>query len=629
MKAGKVLTMKAVALGVAVMFIAASCGGSDSASGGKTKNSALCFDTQADRDAAIATAQAELDAANATTTSGASGGYRRPAVRSMSGETTVPPDTTIPAVAASVDTTVPAPTVLDSGANIPMLEQALLDAQNQPLCDATSDTTATNASAGGAVSYQVDETCHAPDSQSIVDAAVSGDRSTLSIEASNFTFGNPCGETVKHLSITLSLRNVSTGILYNFSQTVPEWSNWDFMSQSGSTIDSVIFASYGTPVEISPSDNNTAGGPAETSLVWSEWGTIKDVLPVTSFSLAIPAGGGIIEIRTHTKTPNEWIGETSAECGGNLADSWIIITDANNSLIAQDDDSGMGMEPCSFWASYLYSRVEAGNYTILATNFGSYLGVDWYWDMAYDLDYRFGAQVAGVATVDTVPAADTTIAAADTTVPAAGSSVPAADTTVPASGSTVPAAVDTTVAPSSVPPVTDPAQVPVVTVPLPVVVQLPVNPPMPIIETVEAATLPVADLISQTPVAVPNISTMICDAECITAMFVAANLDSGTLTINGVQASYGAQRMKVPVQGKQGTITAVVASTDGKSVLEVSSKFDRAVEYPAASSSMDSADGSTAATSGSSKSIYIYVLIALLILVAVGYMRRKKATEAK
>jgi hypothetical protein len=249
--------------------------------------------------------------------------------------------------------------------------------------------------------------------------------------------------------------------------------------------------------------------------------------------------------------------------------------------------------------------------------------------MAYDLDYRFGAQVAGVATVDTVPAADTTIAAADTTVPAAGSSVPAADTTVPAAGSTVPAAVDTTVAPSSVPPATDPAQVPVVTVPLPVVVQLPVNPPMPIIETVEAATLPVADLISQTPVAVPNISTMICDAECITAMFVAANLDSGTLTINGVQASYGAQRMKVPVQGKQGTITAVVASTDGKSVLEVSSKFDRAVEYPAASSSMDSADGSTAATSGSSKSIYIYVLIALLILVAVGYMRRKKATEAK
>ena len=629
MKAGKVLTMKAVALGVAVMFIAASCGGSDSASGGKTKNSALCFATQADKDAAIATAQAELDAANATTTSGASGGYRRPAVRSMSGDTTVPPESTVPAVAASVDTTVPAPTVLDSGANIPMLEQALLDAQNQPLCDATSDTTATNASAGGAVSYQVDETCHAPDSQSIVDAAVSGDRSTLSIEASNFIFGNPCGETVKHLSITLALRDSATDTVYNFSQTVSEWSIWDFVSPVGSTIDSVVFASYGTPVEIPSSDNTNNGGPAETSLVWSEWGTIKDVLPVVSFSLAIPDGGGIIEIRTHTKTPNEYIGETSAECGDNLADSWIIITDMNNSLIAQDDDSGMGMEPCSFWASYLYSRVEAGNYNILATNYGAFNGFYWEWDMAYDLDYRFGAQVAGVATVDTVPAADTTIAAADTTVPAAGSSVPAADTTVPAAGSTVPAAVDTTVAPSSVPPATDPAQVPVVTVPLPVVVQLPVNPPMPIIETVEAATLPVADLISQTPVAVPNISTMICDAECITAMFVAANLDSGTLTINGVQASYGAPRLKVPVQGKQGTITAVVASTDGKSVLEVSSKFDRAVEYPAASSSMDSADGSTAATSGSSKSIYIYVLIALLILVAVGYMRRKKATEAK
>jgi hypothetical protein len=149
MKAGKVLTMKAVALGVAVMFIVASCGGSDSASGGKTKNSALCFPTQADKDAAIADAQAALDAANATTTSGASGGYRRPAVRSMSGDTTVPPDSTIPAVAESVDTTVPAsdstvlsPTVGDSGANIPMLEQALLDAQNQPLCDAENASSA-------------------------------------------------------------------------------------------------------------------------------------------------------------------------------------------------------------------------------------------------------------------------------------------------------------------------------------------------------------------------------------------------------------------------------------------------------------------------------------------------------
>jgi hypothetical protein len=149
MKAGKVLTMKAVALGVAVMVIVASCGGSDSASGGKTKNSALCFPTQADKDAAIADAQAALDAANATTTSGASGGYRRPAVRSMSGDTTVPPDSTIPAVAESVDTTVPAsdstvlsPTVGDSGANIPMLEQALLDAQNQPLCDAENASSA-------------------------------------------------------------------------------------------------------------------------------------------------------------------------------------------------------------------------------------------------------------------------------------------------------------------------------------------------------------------------------------------------------------------------------------------------------------------------------------------------------
>ena len=119
------------------MFIAASCGSSDSASGGKTKNSALCFATQEDKDAAIATAQADLDAATATDTTGAAGGYRRPAVRSMSGDTTVPLDTIAPTSDTTLDTTVPSDsTVVDSGPNIPMLEQALADAQNQPLCDA-------------------------------------------------------------------------------------------------------------------------------------------------------------------------------------------------------------------------------------------------------------------------------------------------------------------------------------------------------------------------------------------------------------------------------------------------------------------------------------------------------------
>ena len=144
MKAGKVLTMKAVALGVAVMFIAASCGSSDSSSGGRTKNAALCFATQEDKDAAIEAAQAELDAAQPETMGDASGGYRRPAVRSMSGDTTVPPDSTVVATDETTDTSVPSSdstvpsdsTVVDSGPNIPMLEQALADAQNQPLCDA-------------------------------------------------------------------------------------------------------------------------------------------------------------------------------------------------------------------------------------------------------------------------------------------------------------------------------------------------------------------------------------------------------------------------------------------------------------------------------------------------------------
>ena len=510
MKSGKASTIKAVALGVAVMFVAASCGSGGTSNNGKSKNAALCFETQEDKDAAILAAQTALDAANASDTTGASGGYRVPAVRSMSGGTTVPPNTTnssagttVPSSnttqdAPSSDTTVPSSdttvpssdstdvstdeTVVDSEPNIAMLEQALADAENQPLCDEVSDT------------------------------------------------------------------------------TIPEEEEANM----------------------------------ESELVWSEWGTIFDVTPITSFSLTIPAGGGVIEIFTHTKTADLEIGETQEDCGTNLADSWIIIVDADNNLIAQDDDSGMGMEPCSFWASYLNKQVEEGVYTILATNFGQATNQYWPWDMAFDLDYRFGAQVSTEVTIDTIPSTDDTTVTDDTT---AGSSL----------------------APSS----TDSVQSPVVTVPLPVVVRLVENVPMPVIEQL---SLPVQEIILEKQVVIETeTSSMICDADCILEMFEAADLETGTLTINGVTVSSDSTGMKVPVRGKQGKITAVVASTDGTPVLELSTDFERLVVNAPAEESTTA----ETSTSGSSMSIYIYVLIALLILLAIWYnQRRKKAKQS-
>ena len=135
-------------------------------------------------------------------------------------------------------------------------------------------------------------------------------------------------------------------------------------------------------------------------------------------------------------------------------------------------------------------------------------------------------------------------------------------------------------------------------------------------------------MLAETPVSVPtSVVSMVCDEDCISAMFVAAELDSGTVTINGVSASFGATSLRFPIDGETGTIDAVVASSDGKSALDISTNFDR-VEGIYATSPTALTEEETS-TSGSSKSIYIYVLIALLVLVAIGYKRRKKATETK
>ena len=139
-----------------VALLLASCGGGDSS--GRTKNSALCYATQEDKDAAVKTAQDAFDAAMGGGAPGDSisdttvletedsvvdtddsvvdeapsdtvllesspadgGGYRRPAVRAASnGDTTVPP-------------------AGDGGALTPEQQQAQMDleaAESQPLCD--------------------------------------------------------------------------------------------------------------------------------------------------------------------------------------------------------------------------------------------------------------------------------------------------------------------------------------------------------------------------------------------------------------------------------------------------------------------------------------------------------------
>jgi hypothetical protein len=142
---------------------------------------------------------------------------------------------------------------------------------------------------------------------------------------------------------------------------------------------------------------------------------------------------------------------------------------------------------------------------------------------------------------------------------------------------------------------------------------------------IESPLSPV-EILTETPVLIGNdVTSMVCDEDCISAMFVAAGLDGGTVTINGVSASFGAKSLRFPVDGKSGTINAAVASADGVSALDVSTKFDHVVRKTPVAGSAVAAN----TTSESSKMIYVYVAIALLILMAIGYKRRKKATETK
>ena len=140
--------IRIAATAIAAVMLLASCGGGDSSS--RTKNSALCYATQEDKDAAVKTAQDAFDAAmgggtpgdplsdttvpatedsvvndapNDTvvtdSTSADGGGYRRPAVRAASsGDTSVPAD--------------------EEGALTPEQQQAQIDleaAEAQPLCE--------------------------------------------------------------------------------------------------------------------------------------------------------------------------------------------------------------------------------------------------------------------------------------------------------------------------------------------------------------------------------------------------------------------------------------------------------------------------------------------------------------
>jgi hypothetical protein len=137
-----------------------------------------------------------------------------------------------------------------------------------------------------------------------------------------------------------------------------------------------------------------------------------------------------------------------------------------------------------------------------------------------------------------------------------------------------------------------------------------------------------------------DIEFMVCDADCIDALFAAQDLTDGSIQISvggeHVTVAKGQKYAVIPVGKLAGSISVTGKSADGSKTGSLSVKMNRAeaamekvMKDKVATGAFQSASGSTSSSSGSSKSIYVYVLIALLIVVAIGYnQRRKKATPA-
>lgn len=553
------------ALGLVLAFVLTSCGGSDSSSGGKTKNSALCFATQEDKDAAINAAQTELDAANATDTSGASGGLRRPAVRSMSGDTTVPPDSTVPETLVPTSDT----TVVDSGPNMAMLEQALADAQNQPLCDVVNASSNTN---------------EAPYFNAPTDLAATVDNDGNI----NLSWTAPEASNVEPFMYWVGWETAANG-QFNGQQSVV----WTYATNTTYSLGSWIWNSgpgtlrfhihAGTGPCVGEGSGDCLYGPdalADASFPASS-DTIapQDTVPVDTTP---PYFNALTNLTATANSDGSVILNWTAPKPSNIDPYLTVVT-------FYDVDSGQEVGGWGVWTYGANTSFELGHWMFdgsnpVTTGYGA-VRFKLYAGSAACVGAGSGQCVYGPSTSVDVNVLDpnggstaTTQAPTETTI--ASDTTNVTGTTVPSGGGVV-------------------------------ILEVPLSP---------------IEILTETPVLIGNdVNSMVCDESCISAMFMAAGLDGGTVTINGVSASFGAKSLRFPVDGKSGTINAVVASADGKSALDVSSQFDHVVrKTPVAGSTVASSS-----TSSSSKMIYVYVLIALLILVAIGYKRRQKATETK
>ena len=176
--------------------------------------------------------------------------------------------------------------------------------------------------------------CHATNSQSIVENALIGNTGTISIQASNGVFGDPCGGVVKRLYVkaTYGSSSVSNAVANNL--TIDSGGSLTIAANSDLTL-SGNFTNNGTVTLNSESDEFSSiivGGSSTGDIVYNryvntvgsgEWdliGSPVDGLSINDFvttnSSVLATNGSAYAVGYHDNTDDSWTNYTTSTVGG-------------------------------------------------------------------------------------------------------------------------------------------------------------------------------------------------------------------------------------------------------------------------------------------------------------------------
>ena len=360
------LHLRIAALGAVSVLLFAACGGGGSSSG-RTRNVALCYADQAEKDAAVSEAQAAFDASFGGNPppqdSDAPSGDTTPSDSSVPTSDSVAPDTTVPEE-------FPEPTASSSGGyrrpavrhfatvpptepadSVPLtdeqlaLQLAMQAAEDKQLCESSDTTTSSNES----------ETIECT--------------GTLSGTPDNFSLSNDCpdGEFVVYSDESGSMNRL--WVLVRWSDSVEFARGYIDLSTLSADNPLGVLISYKKPVSESSessdttiaSDTTVASGPFEP-------GCPGDV-PTIETDVESPTTQNIVQVSTSNP---------SGECDSSII--WAVIPKSNwdgvltgNELQTEPPCSSMMNSECN---------LEAGDYVIAAV-FGANVpfgGGDWLYE---------------------------------------------------------------------------------------------------------------------------------------------------------------------------------------------------------------------------------------------------------